>query len=560
MAEHGKDTDLLARIEKLNAIGIALSAERNVQSLLEKILTGAKAITNADGGTLYSLREDGKLYFEIIRARSLGVKMGGTTGAKADFRPIPLFLPNGRPNDRMVVVYAALQGETVNIPNVYENGGFDFSGPKSFDRKTGYHSRSLLTIPMKNHENDIIGVLQLINKQDENGETVAFDREDQHLAESLASQAAIALSNNKLISDLRGLFDAFTKSIAVALDEKSPHTGGHCNRVPMLSMMMASKASSASSGPMKDFTMSEDELYALEMASWLHDCGKMTTPEHVVGKATKLEKIFDRVHLIDARFEILKRDASIRRLERLAEADEQAKALIEKGYAREVRCIEEDRAFIRRCNTGGEFMAPEDRKRIREIGRRMWTNPEGQTELFLTENEIYNLQISKGTLNPEEIEVIRNHVVMSQKMLAALPFPKDMKQVPEYAGGHHEHMDGTGYPNGLTREQMSIPARIIAIADVFEALTASDRPYKKAKKLSESLKILGMMKKDRKIDPDLFDFFIQERIYLDYARTFLDPGQIDIDDPSEIPGYPFDMYPDGSGRSLSFPAKESAFA
>jgi HD-GYP domain-containing protein (c-di-GMP phosphodiesterase class II) len=560
MAEYGRNADLLARIEKLNAIGIALSAEKDVQSLLEKILTGAKAITNADGGTLYSLHEDGKLYFEIIRATSLGIEMGGSTGAKVDFRPIPLFLPNGRPNHRMVVVYATLQGETVNVGDVYRNGGFDFSGPKAFDRKTGYHSKSLLTIPMRNHENDIIGVLQLINKQDKYGETVAFDKEDQQLAESLASQAAIALTNNKLISDLRGLFDAFTRTIAVALDEKSPHTGGHCNRVPILAMMMANKANAAVGGPMKDFTMSGDELYALEVASWLHDCGKVTTPEYVVDKATKLETIFDRVQLIDARFEILKRDASIRRLERLAEADEQAKALIEKGYAREIRRIEEDRAFIRRCNTGGEFMAPEDRERVREIGRRSWTNPEGQREPFLTENEIYNLQISKGTLNPEEIEVIRNHVVMSQKMLAALPFPKNMKQVPEYAGGHHEHMDGTGYPNGLTREQMSIPARIIAIADVFEALTAADRPYKEAKKLSESLKILGMMKKDRKIDPDLFDFFIQERIYLDYAQTFLDPEQIDIDDPSEIPGYPFDQHPVANGWSVRLPAKKLAFA
>ncbi len=544
MVEETKDADFLARIEQLNAIGIALSAEKDVQSLLEKILVGARAITHADGGTLYSLREDGKLHFEIIHAPSLGVKMGGTTGSDVEFGPIPLFLPNGRPNHHMVAVHAALQGETVNIPDVYKDGGFDFSGPKAFDRRTGYRSKSLLTVPMRNHENDIIGVLQLINKQDENGETVAFGREDRQLAESLASQAAIALSNNKLISDLRGLFDAFTRTIAVALDEKSPHTGGHCDRVPALSMMIANKANTASNGPMQGFRMSEDEMYALEVASWLHDCGKITTPEHIVDKATKLETIFDRVHLIETRFEVLKRDARIRMLEALAGADDAAKASIEDGYAEEIRGLEEDMAFIRQCNTGGEFMDPEDQARVMEIGRRTWTNPEGQTAPLLSENETYNLQISKGTLTPEEVEVIRNHVLMTQKMLGALPFPKEMKQVPEYAGGHHECMDGTGYPHGLTGEQMSVPARIIAIADVFEALTAADRPYKTAKKLSESLKFLGTMKKEGKIDPELFDFFIQERIYLDYAHIFLDPEQIDIDDPSEIPGYPF-------GSSLS---------
>lgn len=544
MSECEKDAALLARIEKLNGIGIALSAEKDVQSLLEKILIGAKAITHADGGTLYILGEDGKLHFEIIRATSLGIEMGGATGAKVEFRPIPLFLPNGRPNHRMVAVYATLQDEAVNIPDVYQDGGFDFSGPKAFDRKTGYRSKSLLTIPMKNHENDIIGVLQLINKQDENGGSVAFGREDQQLAESLASQAAITLSNNRLISDLRGLFDSFTRTLALALDEKSPHTGGHCSRVPMLSMMMADKVNAATSGPMKGFTMSDNELYALEVASWLHDCGKITTPEHVVDKATKLETIYDRMHLIDTRFEVLKRDVYIRKLERLAESDDdEARALIEGEYEDEIRGIEEDRAFLRKCNTGGEFMLPEDQQRVRKIGRRMWTNPEGRSEPFLSEDEIYNLQISKGTLNPGEIGVIRNHVVMSQKMLAALPFPKDMRQVPEYAGGHHEHMDGTGYPNGLRREQMSVPARIIAIADIFEALTATDRPYKKAKKLSESLKILGQMKKEHKIDPDLFDLFIQERIYLDYAQTFLDPELIDVDEPSEIPGYPFGLNP-----------------
>ena len=541
MSEQPRNLDLLTRIEKLNSIGIALSAEKDTERLLEMILTGTKAITQADGGTLYTLNEDSQLHFEIIRTSSLDIRMGGTTGVKVNFAPIPLYLPDGTPNEHTVVVFAALHGETINIPDVYEEKGFDFSGPKAFDKKTGYRTKSLLTIPMKNHENDIIGVLQLINKHDDEAdETVAFSREDQQLAESLTSQAAVALTNNKLINDLRELFDAFTKSIAFAIDEKSPYTGGHCNRVPTLAMMLADKTSQTQNGPLKNFVMSEDERYTMELASWLHDCGKVTTPEYVVDKATKLETICDRIHKIDTRFEVIKRDAHIRRLERLAEAGEGQREIIEDDYEKEIRQIEEDKAFLHKSNTGGEFMAPEDQERVKQIGTRTWKNTQGEVAPFLTENEIYNLQIPRGTLTPEEFEVIKNHVVMTHKMLAALPFPKNMKDVPEYAGGHHERMDGKGYPNGLTREQMSVPARIMAIADIFEALTADDRPYKKAKKLSESLKILGFMKKDNHIDPDLFDIFINERIYLDYAREFLDPKQIDIDDPSEIPGYPFD--------------------
>jgi len=540
--EQKQSADLLSRIEKLNSIGIALSAVEDTDRLLEMILTGAKSLTHSDGGTLYTLSDDNQLHFEIVRATSLDIKMGGTTGVKVDFKPIPLFMANGKPNHNMVVAHAALQGETVNIPDVYEAESFDFSGPKAFDKRTGYRSKSILTIPMTNHENDVIGVLQLINRHDDEAdETIPFSKTDQQLAESLASQAAVALTNNKLIRSLRELFEAFTKSIAFAIDEKSAYTGGHCNRVPVLSMMMAKKVNAIQSGPLKDFNMSEDDLYTMEIASWLHDCGKVTTPEYVVDKATKLETICDRIHLVDTRFEILKREACIRRLECLAESGGEQKEAIETEYAQEIGQIEADRAFIRKCNTGGEFMSGEDQERVRRIGQRTWTNLEGEIAPFLSGNEIYNLQIAKGTLTPEEREVINNHVVMSIKMLEALPFPRHMKNVPEYAGGHHERMDGKGYPNGLTREQMSVPARIMAIADIFEALTACDRPYKQAKKLSEALKILGFMKKDKHIDPDLFDFFIDERIYLDYARKYLNPDQIDINDPSEIPGYPFDL-------------------
>ncbi|MDQ6960860.1 MAG: HD domain-containing phosphohydrolase, partial [Mariprofundaceae bacterium] len=214
---------------------------------------------------------------------------------------------------------------------------------------------------------------------------------------------------------------------------------------------------------------------------------------------------------------------------------------IEEDYRRDIEQIEVDRAFLHKCNTGGEYMQLGDQQHVKNIGARTWANCDGKREVFLSENEMYNLQVSRGTLTAEEREVINNHIVVSIKMLDALPFPRYMEKVPEYAGGHHERMDGTGYPNGLTREQMSIPARIMAIADIFEALTAADRPYKKAKPLSETLKILGFMKLSHHIDPDLFDVFINEKLYLDYARQFMAPELIDIEEPNEIPGYPFTL-------------------
>ena len=535
--------DLVSRIAKLNAIGIALSSEKDVPRLLEMILIGAKIITGADGGSLYTVNEQGELVFEIVRTSSLRIGMGGTSGKPVTFDPIPLHNPDGSPNTQKIVAHAALNAKTINLPDVYEESEFDFSGPKQFDKEMGYRTRSMLTIPMKNHHGSIVGVLQLINKQrPDSKETVSFSRQDQHLAESLASQAAIALTNKQLIDNLKNLFDSFIKTIATGIDAKSAYTGGHCKRVPVLTLALADAASKSENGPLKDFHLSENERYSLEVASWLHDCGKLVTPIHIVDKATKLETIFDRIHLIDTRFEVLKRDAEIRKLERLLAAGSHSAetGTIEKEYEQEIRQLEEERELVRKCNIGSEFMAPELKDKLQQIGTRTWRNENGEDAPFFSENELKNLLIPSGTLTPEERNVINDHIVVTINMLESLSFPKEMENVPEYAGGHHERMDGNGFPKGLTREQMSVPARVMAIADVFEALTAKDRPYKEAKKLSEALSILGIMKQNNHIDPDLFDIFINEKIYLSYAREYLEPDKIDIEEPGDIPGYPFD--------------------
>ena len=522
---------LLKRIDKLTEIGIALSAERNTEKLLEMILIGAKTLTNADGGTLYSVQEDHTVKMEIVRTDSLNFAMGGSTGKPIPFEPIPLYDEQGCPNTHMVVTHAVLNDCTVNVPDAYDTDGFDFSGTKHFDEQTGYRSTSFLTVPLKNHEGDIIGVLQLLNAQHEDtGAIIPFDSEAQHLAESLASQAAIALTNRRLIDDLKTLLESLIQLVATAIDEKSPYTGGHCKRVPILTMMLADAAAEAKDGALQAFAMSEDDRYELSIAAWLHDCGKITTPEYVVDKSTKLETIYDRIETVDTRFEILKRDAEITMLKQQIAAMQQEQSVdtaqLEQDFRQQVQQLDEELDFLHISNTGGEFMSAEDQQRVRQIAGRHWLH-HGEAVPLLSENEVYNLCIEKGTLTPEEREVINNHIVATIKMLEALPFPKHLRNVPEYAGGHHEKMDGTGYPRGLNGEQMSVQARIMAIADIFEALTARDRPYKEGKKLSEALRILNFMKKDRHIDPDLFDIFMRERIFDQYAHKYLDKSQID---------------------------------
>lgn len=534
-------SDFTGLLKELTDIGIALSAEKDHSRLLEIILLKAMEITKADGGTLYTRTEDNRLTFEILVNRSLGIHRGGTSGEEIKFYPLALYDAEGKPNRTMVAAWAAISGETVNIEDAYASHDFDFSGTRNFDQKTGYRSKSFLTVPLRNHENEIIGVLQLINAhQTGSGAVVPFSALDQRFVESLASQAAVTITNRSLIDAQKKLFDALIQLVANAVDEKSPYTAGHCRRVPVLTNLLADAACRTTSGPLRDFTMTEVEMYELEVAAWLHDCGKITTPEYVVDKGTKLETIFDRIHIVDARFEVLKRDAEIAALQRRLRslgADPEALLRDDAELSAALSHLNDDRDFIRRSNIGGEQIAEEQRNRIEKIARYQWAGSEGVAEPLLSREEIENLQIGRGTLSVREREIINNHVAVTIKMLESLPYPKHLRRVPEFAGGHHEKMDGTGYPHGLLRHQMSIPARMVAIADVFEALTANDRPYKKAMPLSQSLKILGRMKLENHIDADLFDVFMHDQVYLKYARQYLSPKQIDEIDLNTIPGY-----------------------
>jgi HD-GYP domain-containing protein (c-di-GMP phosphodiesterase class II) len=511
-------------LKVLTDIGISLSAEKDHARLLELILKKALEITNSDGGTLYSCIDNSELKFEIMINKSMKIHLGGTSGKPVIYQNLPLYDEDGSPNNHMLAPWAAISRETINIKDAYRVRKFDLSGTKKFDKATGYHSQSFLTVPMTNHLNEVIGVLQLINPLDKKTKKIIpFSKLDQHLVESLASQAAVTVTNRELIEAQKNLFDSLIQLIANAIDEKSPYTGGHCRRVPVITLMLAKAACEANSGPLKDFKMTDDEMYELEVAAWLHDCGKITTPEAVVDKATKLEGIYDGIQLVETRFEVLKRDLMIEYLQEKLKALTGEKIALEKDekLQHQLQTLNEELNLIRACNFGGEYMHDDQLQRIRNIAQHQWCTPAGEMENILTSREVSMLGIHRGTLSNQERDIINNHVTMTLKMLKALPYPKNLRNVPELAGSHHEKLDGSGYPRHLTKHQMSIPARMIAIADIFEALTAQDRPYKKSIPLPQALSIMQQMKAEGHIDPDLYDVFISANIPEQYAKDYL---------------------------------------
>ena len=528
-----------AGMELLFEVGLSLSFERDHDRLIEKILIEAKRFCRADGGTIYMVSEDDHLEFAIMRNDTMGTALGGTTGMPLDGMPrIPLKdADSGEPNARNIAAYAANACQSVNVEDAYEVERFDFSGTKEFDRRNGYRSRSFLTIPMRNNSGRVIGVLQLINAQDdESGEIIRFDALAQEIVEALASQAAVALDNQQLIAAQRRLLESFIQMIASAIDAKSPYTGGHCERVPILTEMLAGAVCDTKTGPFADFDLDREEWYELHIAAWLHDCGKVTTPVHVMDKATKLESIRDGIETVRARFEAKKREIQLDHVLAGGAIDDEA-------LTARIEALDDDLAFLETSNIGGEFLDEAAKDRIRRIGAIGWRCGNG-VRTMLTDEEIANLCIERGTLTQEERLVINGHMVQTVRMLESLPFPRDLKRVPEYAGGHHETMDGRGYPKGIFAGDMSVPARCMAIADVFEALTATDRPYKPGKTLSESMAIMGHMKRGNHLDPDLFDLFVRSRVYRDYAHRYMKSDLVDeVDEEAllAIEPIPFDL-------------------
>lgn len=526
------DNQLLAEQQK--DLLIELSGEPNTRALIERILREAKLLTNADGGTLYLLKDDmqsPRLEFALVLNDTLKINMGGETGEEVTLPPLPLYLEDGAENLHNVATCTALKRKVANIADAYTSTDFDFSGTKAFDAKTGYHSQSFLAVPLLNHENDVVGVLQLINARDiRDNRVTPFSLRDESLVAALASYAAIALNNLILVQELKNLLDAFIRAIAQAIDAKSRHTSAHCQKVPLL-MELIAQAACEDETVFNNFHLTEDEWYELRVSAWLHDCGKLSTPDSVLDKATKLHLMQDGIETINVRFAALRQQKLTEFYRTLAE-NPAARDTLQATLDTELAQLEADRQFIYTANKGGEFMSAEARSRVADIAKTQWLDAAGNAQAMLTDEEIYNLCIERGTLTGEERKVINNHMSVTIDMLESLPFPKKLRRVPEYAGGHHEKMDGSGFPRGLTREQMSIPARMMAIADIFEALTARDRPYKPPMKISQSLSILKKMREDQHIDPDLFELFVRSRVWEKYAQSSLLPEQLDVTDAS----------------------------
>ena len=525
--------------------------------IIEKVMRVARKACDADGCFFFSVSDNKYINLEYSRVNSLNVGISGTENMA--FFP-SVFLPDVKNRSRKAPSeYCALNREIINSPNIFQTTGIDTDLIAKFDDANNYSTISLLAIPLVDRKDNLLGVAQFTNAKDANGKIISFTTEAQKVVLSVCKLITIALENKNQKEAYSQLLESFIEVLARAIDAKSPYTGSHCQRVPIIARLLATAAVQETTGNLKTFEMSPDDWYTLHIASWLHDCGKVTTPEYIVDKATKLETIFNRIHEIRNRFEILHRDAHIEYLQkRLNNID--TKQHLQAEFVAKVKQLEEDFAFVAKCNTGDIELNDRDIARLEQISQiqfvryfnRMlglsWAERDNvenkdfyvhparenllqnrKDQIFGPYNrgELYNLEIRRGTINKEERDKINEHIVVTIDMLKALPFPKELSKVVEYAGAHHERIDGKGYPNGLTGDQMSVPAKIMAIADIFEALTANDRPYKEPKKLSEVLRIMQQMKHNGHIDPDLYDVFIRSKVYQDYAEQYMDKNQID---------------------------------
>jgi HD-GYP domain-containing protein (c-di-GMP phosphodiesterase class II) len=504
------------QIKKMSDIGRALSGVHDLNTLLEMIVDQARNFTNADAGTLYIV-EDNTLRFQIVQNDSLKIRMGGKSGESIPFPPVELKESN-------VSAFVALKGVSVNIPDVYDTELFDFTGPKKFDQSTGYRSKSMLVVPMRNHENDIIGVLQLLNATNPiSNEVIAFSQDYENLSESLASQAAVSITNAKLIANMTELFEAFVKVMATAIDEKSPVTGGHIRRVADLTLTMAEVIHDIDEGHFKDKTFSPDQMYELRIAAYMHDIGKVTSPVEIVEKAKKLQTIFDRIQYVRLRMayiiQKIKLEGQEAKIKILQNGSSPEKLnSIEKETLEKLMEIEEIQRFINKCNEPGEFLDDEILVRLKEVSEKTYIDDAGEQQPFLTADELVNLSIRRGSITEKERQKMQGHAAVTLKMLKQIPFTKKLKNIPDFAGAHHEFLNGKGYPLGLKGDEISFEGRLMAVTDIAEALTASDRPYKKAMPLETVYRILRSMVEGGELDPNLVELFIEKEVYKIYQK------------------------------------------
>jgi HD-GYP domain-containing protein (c-di-GMP phosphodiesterase class II) len=571
--------DAQHKLARLVEAGLQLGRNHDRNALLRDILHTAREIAHCEAATLFLKTPHNTLRFaertrdDALPTQEIALTQAGT----------------GQPELSYVVAYAANRNERVVIDDVYAETRFDLSGTKRFSEQSGLRAVSMLALPLTAPQGEVLGVLQFVNAlHPVSGEVVPFSQEVAGFLDAMAAQSAIALENLNLLAAQRELMDALIRLIAGAIDAKSPHTGGHCERVPELALMLAKAASETRQAPFDRFELRTDAQWReFRVGAWLHDCGKVTTPEYVVDKATKLETLYNRLHEIRTRFEVLWRDAEIACLQAVlnGQPEDQARAACQQRQ----QALQADFAFLAQCNLGAESMSADAMRRVRDIGAQTWLRhfddrlglsaeehhlarhepraalpahetlladkPRHRVErashdalhaqhgfkmqvpsLLYDRGELHNLCVSRGTLTDEERYKVNEHITQTILMLEQLPLPHDLRRVPEYAGTHHETLKGTGYPRRLGASALSMPARIMAVADIFEALTAADRPYKRANSLSEAVTLLHGFKRRGHIDPDVFDLFLTSGVYARYAERFLSPAQRDTVDISGFLG------------------------
>lgn len=518
--------------QKLAQLAYALSAEKDHECLLAQIIDGCINLFNADGGSLYTVsdHDPNELEFRVLRNRSLALD------TKPENLPSVLLQGPSGEESKLVAVQTFLTQKTINVPDAYRCERYDFSGTLQFDDRLNYHSKSFLAVPLKDHDTQMIGVIQLINAQDDHGHIIAFSPKQETLLESIASLAATALTKQKLMDGQRALFESFIQLIGRAIDHKSPVTGKHCEHVPEIAMLLADAVNLADHGVYADTCWNDEEMYELKVAAWMHDCGKLTTPEAIIDKATKLHTLIDRIELVEGRFRERKQQLEIELLRALPAMTPSAATQARAAFDTHCAQLDADLSFLQTANVGGEFMSPEHQARVEQVGLTEWTDVNGEIRRMLSDDEIKNLCITRGTLTDEERQIMRDHIKVTIDMLESLTYPRNLSHVPEIACNHHESLNGQGYPRGLDAKQLSLRARIMCIADIFEALTSADRPYKQGMKLSQSMTIMGRMVEDGHLDPDLFALFAHSGTYRKYGERHMAERQLDEVDLESLPG------------------------
>jgi HD-GYP domain-containing protein (c-di-GMP phosphodiesterase class II) len=500
--------DFSSLINRLNCVGIALSSEHNLSRLLDMIVSELRDFTRSEGGSLYIKKGD-ELSFEVAQNEIL-IKRFGSVPFKT-FR-IPI-------DHNSISGYVASTGSLINIPNLESAGDdlpFSLQTTHDFDKKNGLKTVSMLVVPMKNHKDEIIGVVQLMNSRDERGNLIPYDLWTQELVSSLASQAAVAISNSVLIQNIKNLFEGLVTYSVQAIDARSPHTAGHSMRVSKLVMRQVESINKCTKGAFADIYFSEEEIDELRMAAWLHDIGKIGVREYVLDKKNKLSD--ETVKGIVTRFNYIRKEcenhANQLKLELLSSEDNtlEKREMIDNNVKKEIEEITYDLGLILKMNKPG-FYSEDEYANLNKIGTKKYHDIEGAECLFLEPSELENISVRKGNLTDRERSEIESHVHHTLNILEKLPFTEELSEIPHFAAAHHEMLNGTGYPKGLKNEEIPLQSRIIAVADIFEALTARDRPYKPPIPLEKALVILRDEAVSGRLDPEVVELFIADEIY-----------------------------------------------